>query len=156
MTSNLNSFATGSVDTHPSGANEYKVGGLIGHVQGTISLTNCYATGNVDGVDRMGGLIGYILSGTTGTIDNNYATGTVTASANSYKLIGLDSSGALTITDNYVLDNTCNAGAGGGCAETNGGTQLIDAEMKAEASYNTWDFGSNWSIVEGVSYPTLQ
>ncbi|MBT3983815.1 MAG: hypothetical protein HOE90_20840 [Bacteriovoracaceae bacterium] len=151
-----NSFATGSVDTHPSGANEYKVGGLIGHVQGTISLTNCYATGNVDGVDRMGGLIGYILSGTTGTIDNNYATGTVTASANSYKLIGLDSSGALTITDNYVLDNTCNAGAGGGCAETNGGTQLIDAEMKAEASYNTWDFGSNWSIVEGVSYPTLQ
>ena len=40
---------------------------------GISSISNAYETGNVTGIDRVGGLVG----DNNGTIDNSYATGNV-------------------------------------------------------------------------------
>ena len=48
------------------------VGGLMGENHGTVS--NCYATGIVNGEDSVGGLVGY----NAGTVSNSYSTGNVT------------------------------------------------------------------------------
>ena len=51
----------------------WPVGGVVGVNRGTVS--NSYATGNVSGRLRVGGLVGL---NNTGTVSNSYATGTVT------------------------------------------------------------------------------
>ncbi|MBT4165619.1 hypothetical protein HOE04_01115 [archaeon] len=56
--------------------NQY-IGGLIGSISYSSFVDNSYATGNVNGIYDVGGLIGYSYSS---TIDNSYATGNVTGS----------------------------------------------------------------------------
>ncbi len=74
-----NCHATGAVVGKGDG-----VGGLIGVVFGTMTndITGCHATGDVTGVDYVGGLIGRALQpniniGATTTIEHCYATGDV-------------------------------------------------------------------------------
>ncbi len=68
-----NCFATGSV----SGEYGY-AGGLIGtcngHDDNRIKIIDCYATGNVDGLGVLGGLVGFIKYG---DISSCYATGDI-------------------------------------------------------------------------------
>lgn len=71
------SYATGDVVTSYT----KHVGGLIGYAytgSGTQSITNSFATGDIIGVNYVGGLIGYAKASTTITVDNCYATGDVT------------------------------------------------------------------------------
>ncbi len=90
QTSVSNSYATGTV-TAPTGDS---IGGLIGQIQipfsptAASSVINSFATANVDGGTRVGGLIGGIGQTTVDTtkfpaldtvISNSYATGTVKA-----------------------------------------------------------------------------
>jgi uncharacterized repeat protein (TIGR02543 family) len=72
--SNINyCYATGnSIGSTVSGC--YTSGGLVGWNESNIS--NCYATGNVIGIAPVGGLVGGI--GGSGTVSNSYAVGTVT------------------------------------------------------------------------------
>ena len=60
-------------DVHVTGdvEGDNYVGGLVGYSEGAI--TNSSATGNVSGIDNVGGLAGL----SDGTISNSYATGTV-------------------------------------------------------------------------------
>ena len=59
------------------------VGGLVGQMQGnnngSVSIRDCYATGNVSGSSDVGGLVGYQASTSAGTnnITNSFATGNV-------------------------------------------------------------------------------
>jgi RHS repeat-associated core domain len=72
------------------------VGALVGYVNGTATITNAYATGDVSGCSYVGGLIGYTYGSSKAVISNSYATGTVKGS-NDYigGLIGRN--GATTI-----------------------------------------------------------
>ncbi len=79
------------------------VGGLVGQNGGTIS--NCHASGSVDGVFYVGGLVGQ----NGGTISNCHASGTVNSistvddpSANVGGLVGLNSG---TISNSYAEGN---------------------------------------------------
>ena len=54
------------------------VGGLVGYNSGS-TITNCYATGNVQGSAAVGGLVGENLNG--GVITKSYSTGNATASS---------------------------------------------------------------------------
>ena len=74
------------------------VGGLVGNVIFSATVTGSYATGSVTGISNVGGLVGH--SGSTGdTMTDSYATGSVT---------GRDSVGGLvgwswgTVTDSYA------------------------------------------------------
>ncbi|MFW6037966.1 MAG: GLUG motif-containing protein, partial [Candidatus Saliniplasma sp.] len=83
----LNSFSTCNVT-----ADQNLVGGLIGYNHGftsTNSLTfNSYATGDVTGIEEVGGLVGRSYGNTT--LSDCYATGTVTGDSNVGGLVGLN------------------------------------------------------------------
>jgi len=64
-----------------------RCGGLVGHKQGSNSLTNCYATGSVSGsISDVGGLFGYCYDSTTITLC--HSTGNVEGGAQAGGLIG--------------------------------------------------------------------
>ena len=73
-------------------------GGLVGYSDGTIS--DCYATGTVGGIDCTGGLVGQNVGGTA-VISNCYATGVVNGGTfNTGGLVGRNVNG--TISDCYA------------------------------------------------------
>ncbi len=61
-----------------SGNAQY-LGGAVGSISQS-NLFSVYATGDVSGLSRVGGLVGFIFAGATTTIDRVYSTGTVSAS----------------------------------------------------------------------------
>jgi len=72
-----NSHASGNV-THTQG-NYSRAGGLIGQIDGSTTIENCYATGNIEGTGHMaGGLVG-VVAGEAAVvkISKSYATGSV-------------------------------------------------------------------------------
>ena len=134
------------------------VGGLIGYLGTDTIITNSYATGNVTGNDRVGGLIGDTGGG---TIINSYATGYVTGTTNVGGLIG---AGVPIVTNSY-WDNITS-----GQTTSAGGTPFNTTHMTTpygtfnppnspDGPYHTWDFDNTWehdtwTINDG--YPTLQ
>jgi filamentous hemagglutinin family protein len=111
-------------------------GALVGS-GGTSTVTNSYATGNVNGAASTGGLVGTMTSGniinsyasgnvnnisaasvggllgsgTTGNISNSYATGSVTGGAGAGGLVGALTSGNVS---NSYASGAVNGGAGSG------------------------------------------
>ena len=78
--------------TVPDGS---RVGGLVGYGQGTV--TDCYATGSVEGSDSVGGLVGR----NSDTVEDSYATGSVEGDEFVGGLVGNnDNTG--TVTDSYA------------------------------------------------------
>lgn len=83
-------YATGSVSGNAN------IGGLIGYIGGNLTMSDCFATGNVGNSNRYnqkyGGLVGFTTDNaeysTDITITNCYATGNVEASFASAGLIG--------------------------------------------------------------------
>lgn len=55
-----NCYATGTAKSN-GGSGEH-IGGLVGFAQVNIAITNCYATGAVEGIDYIGGLVGFSSS----------------------------------------------------------------------------------------------
>ena len=73
-----NSYADATVIASGNAA-----GGLIGDASGAGSITLCYATGSVSGIEEVGGLIGLIyINHLTKIIDKTYSAATVMASGN--------------------------------------------------------------------------
>jgi len=100
----VNSYST--VNASSTGFN---VGGLIGYIiHGSVS--NCYATGRVNGPTAVGGLIGQLDSNSS--LMNSYATGDVNGAGSVGGLVGYSyrgdsvvssySSGSVTGSSNYV------------------------------------------------------
>ena len=96
VANNVNLAVTNSGDTY--------AGGLVGYVNGTVTITDSYNTGAVTGC-FVGGLVGYAYYGSTVTITNSYNTGGVTATATSsdYSYAGglVGCNGTVTITNSY-------------------------------------------------------
>ena len=90
------SYSTGNI----TGSNSF-VGGLIGNSQGAATLTDSYATGNVTNtVTDTGGIIG---KGTSVTLTNVYATDNINGAAKTGGIFGgSDFGGTYTFTDCYT------------------------------------------------------
>lgn len=90
-------------DSHATGAvtaTSNYAGGLVGNADNYDgSITNSWATGNVAGVDYVGGLAGFATN-----LDNTYATGTVTGRNNVGGLVGAEKMGK-TISNSYASGN---------------------------------------------------
>jgi rhodanese-related sulfurtransferase len=80
--------------------NQY-VGSLVGENAWHGTIINCYSSGNVSGVDKVGGLAGKNL----GTIANSYSSGDVLASGYSWSPGG----GGGLVGENNGIINNCNS-----------------------------------------------
>jgi hypothetical protein len=122
-------------------------GGLLGTNYYEV-VSNSYATGTVNGHGyATGGLVGWNSSG--GSIDHSYSTGSVTTDGAGGWIGGLVGNNVNTVTTSYWDVTTS------GQASSPSGTGLTDAQMRQQASFSGWGFGSTWGALSGVTYPYL-
>ncbi len=123
-------------------------GGLIGfQLRGSI-IADCYATGDVTGRYKVGGLIGDNTHGEDGGyITRCYSTGKINGSGGG--LVGHNYMQAKTY-DSYWDTMTS------GKSSSFGGMGRTTDEMMQQATFIGWDFDTPvWTIDEGVDYPRL-
>jgi hypothetical protein len=134
------------------------VGGLVGHLaSGTV--TACYVTGSVAGINRVGGLVGLHDSG---SITIGYAAGSVSGINNVGGLVGhlnsgsilacyataivsgISSVGGLAGFSNGIIESCFWDIQTSGLAFSAGGTGKTTAQMKIQSTYTDagWDFTS--------------
>jgi len=122
------------------------VGGLLGYLQNTTAtVSNTFATGDVQGASNVGGLVGRYSSGSIAT---SYASGAVTASSNGGGLVGGNSTA--TVTNSYWDTDVS-------VATSRGGTGKTTAELQDISTFSTWsiasgyDASSTWGICSAVN-----
>ena len=99
-----NSFSTGEV----SGQND--VGGLVGFMNGSGTISNSYSSVIVSGADaEIGGLVGLIYGG-SGVVTQSHATGNVSGSHDVGGLVGTSDA---AISKSYATGNISGSYAGG-------------------------------------------
>ncbi len=133
----------------------YPAGGFVGAKHGG-SIANCYAAGNVNSINRVGGFIG--RASTAVTIDNCYSTGFVTSDTPSSTggFVGSIDEGEIVA----CFYNSETSGQIVGVGENINGSVNILAEttanMKIAATYinQGWDFSTVWTNNDGVTYPS--
>lgn len=146
------SFASGNVES--TGISS---GGLIAYMETFSAVSNCYATGYVQGTNYVGGLVAYA----TGSISNCYATCNLNGgSTNKGGLVGYNSA---TISNCYFDLNTTGVtkGIGSGTGSLSGSTtsQLTSINtfnwIINIPENNTSSIESPWEIVDSKTYPFL-
>ncbi|OWS71738.1 hypothetical protein CBI30_06575, partial [Polynucleobacter aenigmaticus] len=142
-----NSYNTGTVYSLSGGQ-----GGLIGRNE-TGSVTNSYATGNVNGAVNTGGLIGINNSG---LIKNDYATGAVTsAGANVGGLVGSSTTG--DIIDSYATGKVIGQTSTGGLLGDGTSGKVTNSHANGDVSGASQTGGLVGHITSGLvskSYAT--
>ena len=158
-------YATGNVASTGGGNGGGFAGGIWEGSTGTV-LSKNYATGNVSGNANLGGLIGYI--GGNLTMSNCYATGNVgTSSKYNQKyggLVGFTSDDSTKITEGVSISNCFATGnvepsfAGGGLIGRIGlATCSVSTCAAWSSNVSPHSSGAgNWSsaAVVGVTFPT--
>lgn len=126
------------------------VGGLVGQSTLTPVINNTYASGDVDGTDKIGAFIGNVING---TISNSYSFGHVSNVALGKLKGGFEGRDSLGVySNNYWNGETTNSGS----LTSDGATKLTSSEMTDSDSFSSWDFSTIWSITEDQSYPYLR
>ena len=151
-----NSFATGSV----LGAG-IDVGGLVGENETGGMITNCYATGNVDGNDDVGGLVGDNLFTTFGfgIITNSYATGSVKGNNAVGGLVAFNPG---TVNNSYWLSGSASRGGRGVDADAEKTAEELKSPtapgittVPTTATYYDWSEG-DWDFGTSDQFPILK
>jgi len=156
----------------------WDVGGLVGLIQGPVSVSKSFAIGDVNGEEKVGGLVGHNKA----NIENSYASGDVNGEEIVGRLVGLntarpglgytDMSPSATVKTSYASGEVTGEENVGGLVglsesgdvthsywdienskieESDGGTDLKTDEMTGEnALYNMdgFDFNEIWETVE--------
>ncbi len=152
------SFATGDVIHSGSVA-----GGLVGVTFG--SITDSYATGDVSGTDKIGGLVGWMLNGSS--VNRSYATGSVNASVNGGGLVGTMVTGTITLSDSVWDTQTTGQSSaignqlGGAVSNVSGvdSAAMMRLDTFVAAGFGIDDQGgtsNTWRIYEGQTAPLLR
>ena len=88
---------TGCVNTGTVSSNSYNAGGIVGYINGQVTVDSCYNRGNcTSGSYRAGGIAAYLYS-SYATVKNCYTTGVtkVAYGSNACAVVGNKSSGAM-------------------------------------------------------------
>lgn len=149
------SYSTSSVTASNSNS-----GGLVGNLSGTTAVVkNSYATGNVNGKNYAGSLIGNSVAGAQ--VINSFATGNVIGTGGSARVGSLVGNNLLTITNSYYLATaTCDSDSVTGgiqaCNTVSTGSvpMLSDFYDVSKDPLNVWDFTNVWTS-DGISLPVL-
>lgn len=148
------SFFQGSV-AGASGSFTAYAGGLVGSAGTGATMTNSYASGQVE-VNSTGANIGGLVGRNNGTVTHAYATTAVVGVGGS-TTGGLVASGSGSVIDSFWDTQTT-----GQASSPGGGTGKTSSEMKSEATFSAWTISSSfasatvWGICEGTSYPYLK
>jgi VCBS repeat-containing protein len=150
------------------------VGGFAGsNMKGAIK--NCYSSGTVHGISRVGGLAGT----TTGAITNCFSTAQVSAAGNDAGgLVGYNAGGIITTCFSTGaisgkgpsvggLVGASTKGTAANCfwdmgtsrrTTSSGGTGRTTADMLSRQTFSKagWDFVHVWDILDGRTYPWLR
>ena len=110
-------------------------------------MENCYATANVSGDDKVGGLVGW---NDYGTVSDSYCAGAVTGNTNIGGFCGDRVWGSIL---DCFFDNQTS-----GMTTSYGGTGKNTSEMNTKSTFTGvgWDFIDTWRIIENYSYPFFQ
>jgi hypothetical protein len=132
-----------------NGSLSRSVGGLVGDNYSSGTINQCHATGAVTGSEYAGGLVG---RNDSGTINQCYAAGAVAAQEYAGGLVGGEKDAPTgTVSQSYWdIRNT------GQTTSAGGGTGVNTAKMKQATTFAGWDWGTVWGIAENVDYPYLQ
>ncbi|MCI5191907.1 MAG: LamG domain-containing protein [Candidatus Electrothrix sp. AU1_5] len=125
-----------------------QVGGLTGYNGHGSIVLDSYATGNVTGYYKVGGLVGDNLYPEGGYVKRCYSTGYITGGTGG-GLIGYNYAGGVTYESYWDIQTS-------GETSSHGGTGKTTAEMMEQATFASWDFNTTWFIEEGQSYPSLR
>ncbi len=131
-------LATGDVDAPLAQG----VGGLVGQVDRMGLVVDTYATGGVDGDERVGGLIGSIATAGgpgSGELQTSYSTGSVSGANHVGGLVG-QSQG--TVVDSYWNLTTS------GLEESDGGAAIEGEDFSELSSFSGFDFDEVWQMSE--------
>ncbi len=159
-----------------------QIGGLVGSYSGS-SISQCCAFGSIQGIQKVGGLIGYYNANQESTIKDCYANVEV-ISAGSYIGGGIGSLISGNITNCYIAGKVIGSGTyvggfvGGTSAMSNHGETInsyfdteattqetsaagclaqTTASMKKQSTYVGWDFDNVWKMEANKNngYPYL-
>lgn len=151
-------------------------GGLAGVAQNSV-INNCSTSGSVRGSSDVGGLVGFVNYSTV--ITNSYSHASVQGNSNVGGFIGqngFDNGFIYRCFSTGLLVNGSASYQGGFVGRHSGGSVYScfwdtqssgiatdpmanprnTSEMKSQSNYIMWNFDTQWSILEGVSYPNLQ
>ena len=131
----------------------FVTGGLVGRNLDTV--TDSYATGSVEGDERVGGLVGR----NQGPIQTSYAVGLVTGNTTVGALVGRNEFND-ELSDSYADEETTGQTdlTGDGLGSITNSETLTTAEMQgseAETNMDGFDFSNVWSTVEAVESETI-
>ena len=119
------------------------VGGVVGGNSGTME--DSYSTANVTGWNSYAGVFGgYNLNG---HISRCYAAGTLRQNGEGFIGDGTD--------DDLISNCYYSTYESGRTGPNHGALPLTPVEMKHQASFETWNFDTVWTIDESKSYPSL-
>jgi hypothetical protein len=149
---------------------DYASGGLVGELKSPGLIVRSASTGTVNGIDRMGGLVGYegagasihdsyslvevvsawntgggLLGGQDGAVVNSFSAGSVRGGGG----LGADGTPQST-TSSYWDVNTS------GQTLSVSGTGKTTAELEQQATFIGWDFTDVWQMPAGGGYPVLR
>lgn len=128
------------------------VGGVVGYMQ-SGSISNSYATGSVTGTQYVGGLLGF----NDDTLSTSYSTATVTAPAGQAgALVGYNRA---TLSNNYW--NAALSGLTGsvGAGPSTGNTELTAMQLQRKGSFIGFDFTpatGMWRQYDNHTLPLLR
>jgi hypothetical protein len=125
----------------------HQVGGLAGYNGHGSIMSDCYATGDVSGYLKVGGLVGDNPYPEGGYITRCYSTGKVTGMGGG--LVGFNYKGGVTYDSYWDVQTSLKT-------SSHGGTGKETADMMREATFVDWDFVDVWDIVENETYPFLR
>ena len=120
--------------------NGMQIGGLVG--QNNSTITNAYSTGEVEGIQYVGGLVGY--NNNNRNVINTYTISKVKGNSYLGGLIGYNNSG--TITNSYWTKEKS------GQTSSAGGTIIALENLGNESSYTNWRFKQNDNDTEYIWY----
>ncbi len=80
--------SSSSVEVTATGSDTYYFGGLVGSMNGSATISESYATGDITAQSGIGGLVGMLYADDGGYIMDSYATGEVHAYGNLFSLSG--------------------------------------------------------------------
>ena len=127
----------GVVNSYISGGSD--VGGVVGYALATVSVTNCYNSATVIGVNYVGGVVGY----SAGPIANCHNSGTVCGTGGIGAAGGVVGRCYRTVTNCHNTGSVTGTGSLGGVVGANSGT--------VTNCYNTGNFSGSGNGVGGVA-----
>ncbi len=137
-----------------------RFGGILGQMQKTPTIRNCYSIAEITAEEQLGGLIARAATDEGAIVENCYAVAELTGKEPPDQRGAFAGDIGSLISTSCYWDKTIDTlGVGGGDSLAIVAVKGLEtAEFANESNFEGWDFTNTWEIadVEGVQRPRLQ